>query len=376
MKDLFNARYVLQRNRYAWIDYAKGVCIILVCYRHSFEGLINAGFPTNDYPLLSLVNSSLVTFRMALFFIISGCFIGPTLAKKGFNNYAIDRFKVIIYPLLIWGSIQITLQLIFGNYTNVKRTGFDYLNLLIMPRKIEQFWYLNTLFMVGVLYAFLKSVLRFKSWQLMASAVLLYGIGAIYYSTNFNMRYELLSYSFIPDLLHYYIFFFIGDMISSFLLNKENTEKIVALKLLIPVFIIFLITHYFYTVVNEEQHRSYYVEFYMPLSYLIIALSGCALTIQLSFLLQKYNRLKFLRVIGYHSLYIYLMHVIFTGSIRVVIAKIFHIYNIPLLLLVSVVSGILFPVIIYNFLVRNGMWWLYSLKKPNDEINHSKMILI
>lgn len=82
MKDIFNYRYVLERTRLSWIDYARGICIILVCYRHSFEGLINAHFPTGNYPLLELSNSSLVTFRMALFFIISGSFISKTLIKK------------------------------------------------------------------------------------------------------------------------------------------------------------------------------------------------------------------------------------------------------------------------------------------------------
>jgi fucose 4-O-acetylase-like acetyltransferase len=370
MKDLFNYRYVLMRNRFAWIDYARGICIILVCYRHSFEGLINAGFPTNNYPLLELINSSLVTFRMALFFIISGSFISGTLAKKTYGTYVSDRFKVILYPMLIWGAIQITLQLAFSNFTNARREPIDYLYLIVMPRKIEQFWYLNTLFMVGIVYAFLKSILRFNLWQMMLSAIILYSLGALYYSTNTNLRSELLAYSFIPDLLHYYIFFFIGDAISFFLYDQKNIKHLGSWKFFIPVFIIFIIAHYYYTIVNAQHHQGYYVEFYKPVSFLLIALSGCALTIQISFILQESGKLKFLRVIGYHSLYIYLIHVMITGSLRSIMSKLFHITNIPLLLFVSVVSGIIFPVIIYNFLVRNRMWGLFSLKKPKDEIEY------
>lgn len=367
MRNLFNSQYVLKRDRYAWIDYAKGICIILVCYRHSFEGLINANFPTKNYPFLELINSSLVTFRMALFFIISGIFISNTLSKKSYGVYFIDRFKVIIYPLLVWGSIQITLQLVFKNYTNAQRSPADYLNLLLMPRKIEQFWYLNTLFMVGILYAFLKSVLRFKKWQLMITALLLYGLGFIYYYTNANIRYETLAYSFIPDLLHYFIFFFIGDAIAPYILNKNNERYLGSLKILIPVAIVFLLAHYYYTITNEHFQKGYYVEFYMPLSFLFIALTGCAFTIQISFILQKFKMLEFLRVIGFHSLYIYLMHVIFTGSIRVLVTKLLHITNIPLLLLASVIIGVILPMIIYNILVRNGMWWMFSLQKPTGK---------
>ena len=370
MKDLFNYRYVLQRNRFPWIDYARGICIILVCYRHSFEGLINAGFPTNKYPLLELVNSSLVTFRMALFFILSGSFISGTLAKKKYGTYVADRFKVILYPMLIWGAIQITLQLVFSNFTNARREPIDYFYLLVMPRKIEQFWYLNTLFMVGIVYAFLKTVLQFNLWQLMVSAILLYSLGGLYYSTNMNMRSEILAYSFIPDLLHYYIFFFIGDAISSFLYDQKNIRSLGSVKFFIPVFLLFVITHTYYTIVNAQHQQGYYVEFYQPVAFLLIALSGCALTIQLSFILQQSGKMKFLRVIGYHSLYIYLIHVMITGSLRAIMSKVFHITNIPLLLFVSVVSGIVFPIIIYNVLVRNRMWGLFSLTKPTQEIEY------
>jgi fucose 4-O-acetylase-like acetyltransferase len=370
MRDLFNYGYVMKRDRFAWIDYVRGICIILVCYRHSFEGLTNAHFPTSEHPLLELINSSLVTFRMALFFIISGSFISQTLLKKSYGAYVTDRLKLILYPMLVWGAIQITLQLVFKDFTNAKREPVDYLNLLVMPRKIEQFWYLNTLFMVGILYAFLKSVLRFKLWQLMVSAILLYALGGYYYSINANMRYETLAYSFIPDLLHYYIFFFIGDAISSFLFNKNNTPYLGSFKLLVPGFLLFLITHYFYTILNAQHHQGYYVEFYMPVFFLLVALSGGAFTIQISFILQRWKTMQFLRVIGYHSLYIYLVHVMITAAVRVIVSKLFHVTNIPFLLLVSIVSGIIIPILIYNILTRNGMWWMFSLKKPTDEIQY------
>ncbi|MEO6915512.1 MAG: acyltransferase [Chitinophagaceae bacterium] len=370
MRDLFNYRFVLERNRSAWIDYARGMCIILVCYRHSFEGLINANFPTDNYPVLSLLNSVLVTFRMALFFIISGSFLSKTLSKKSYSSYIVDRFKVILYPLLIWGAIQITLQLVFKNFTNAKREWVDYLYLIIMPRKIEQFWFLNTLFMVGIVYAFLKSVLRFKIWQLMLTALFFYALGGLFYSSNANMKYEILAYSFIPDLLHYFIFFFLGDALATVLHSEKNRKYFTSPRILTVIFIFFLIAHAYYTVVNAHYNKGYFVEFYMPASFLFIAISGCALIVQLSFILEKYKVLQFLRVLGYHSLYIYLMHVIITGSTRVFVSHFFHIQNVPLLLALSILNGVLIPVIAYNFLTRKGFWWLFSMKKPTEEINY------
>lgn len=375
LNKLFNYKFILSKDRHAWVDYARGICIILVCYRHSFEGLINADFPTDQYPVLTVLNSALVTFRMALFFFISGVFISSTLARKGYPHYLSDRIKVILYPLLLWGAIQITLQLVFNNYTNSKREAIDYLYLLIMPRKVDQFWYLNTLFVTGVLYAYLKVVLRWKLSHLMLSAIVLYGLGALFYQTHANMRYQTFAYSIVPDILHYYIFLFLGDAASEMILNKKNESYFSSVKLLIPALLFFLAAHYYYTVVNNHYNKGYYVEFYMPASFLLIALSGCLVTIQISFLLQKYGALKFLRVIGYHSLYIYLMHVMVTSFTRVFFSKILHFTNIPLMLFVSVLLGVSLPIMAYNILISNGMWWMFSLKKPREEKTYSKLIV-
>src|SRR4051794_28663365 len=110
MRDLFNARFVLERNRYPWIDYARGLSIILVVYRHCFEGFTSSGLNTGEYTFLTLMNVSLFSFRMPLFFMVSGVFVSQTLMRKTYEKYVTDRFKMILYPLFIWGTLQITLQ--------------------------------------------------------------------------------------------------------------------------------------------------------------------------------------------------------------------------------------------------------------------------
>jgi uncharacterized membrane protein YcfT len=383
MKDLFSTRFVLQRNRFAWIDYARGACIILVVFRHCFEGLTSANLDTEKYTLLKLMNISLFSFRMPLFFLLSGIFVAQTLIKKSYKKYVVDRFKVILYPLLIWGVIQITLQLIFLDYVNADRKPIDYLNLIIRPRKIEQFWYLNTLFMVGIIYAFFKAVLHFKIWHLMITGIVFYSAGAIFYVIHSqhsnNIYIENIAYSFLPDFLHFYIYFFIGDLVSSFVLRKENQSYFASVKMLMPILVVFLISHYYFTKENlahEEQYRlGTFVEHFQPLQFLVISLSGCALMIQLSFILQRFAIMKFLRVIGYHSLYIYVSHLIVVSGMRTLMVRIFGVDHVPTLILINVSVGIVIPIIVYNILVRLGCWWLYSLKKPEDEItyHHSKL---
>ena len=41
----------MKTSRLNWIDYARGIAIILICYRHVFEGSKEAGIPVmkNDF---------------------------------------------------------------------------------------------------------------------------------------------------------------------------------------------------------------------------------------------------------------------------------------------------------------------------------------
>jgi hypothetical protein len=305
---------------------------------------------------------------MPLFFIVSGLFVAASLNKKGLSNYISDRFKVIFYPLLVWGTIQITLQLQFAPYVNAHREVIDYLNLIIYPRKIEQFWYLNALFVVGVIYAFIKVKLKLTNLQHLAVALVFYGIGGYLHAIRTG------AYIF-TDVFHYYLFFAIGDNISQFVLNKNNAKYFTQLRYVFPVFVLFIITHYFFTKINLHHNQDYYIEHYMPMFFLVVALTGCSFIVQISFLLEKAGILKFLRVVGYHSLFIYVMHLIVLAGTRAFLTHVLDVTSVPLLLSVGIVMGITVPIIVYNILSKAGAWWLFSLKKPLDELNFSNETL-
>ena len=48
--------------------------------------------------------------------------------------------------------------------------------------------------------------------------------------------------------------------------------------------------------------------------------------------------------------------------------------DIPLIMLIAISVGALVPIVVYNFCVRMGAWWLFSLKKPEAEIQFYKAI--
>ena len=123
-----------------------------MCIRDRFEGSKEAGIPVQQYDLLEYANIFFYSFRMPLFFIISGIFITRSLQKRGIGKYVETRARAILYPYFVWGTIQLTLQIIFTRYTNGHPTIDSYLHLFYLPREIAQFWYLYALFNVSVLY--------------------------------------------------------------------------------------------------------------------------------------------------------------------------------------------------------------------------------
>jgi fucose 4-O-acetylase-like acetyltransferase len=354
---LFNSKFILARDRHAWVDYARGICIILVCYRHAYEGLTNAeALNAANYPLLKYLNVFFFSFRMPLFFIVSGIFVGLSLQKKGLLNFVGDRFRYIFYPCIIWGVIQITLQLVFTDYVNAEREPIDYLYLLIAPREIEQFWYLNALFTVSVLYAFMKIKAKLNAWQQLGLGLVLYSVAALCTINEKNI-------GFLGDMFFFYPFFAMGDCISHLVTNPKKHPFISSRRMFALMIPVFFASQYFFTSINLEHGNDYYVQHFMPALYALIALAGCIFVLNVSFLLQEWNIAKFLRVIGYHSLYIYVMHLMVIAAFRAFYLKVLHGENLPLFMTVAVASGIFIPIMFFNIAERTGLGWLFELRK-------------
>ncbi len=362
LKTLFYDIINNKRNRLAWIDYARGIAIVLVLYRHVFEGIKQSGIDIQHFLGLEHANIIFFSFRMPLFFIVSGVFMGGSLLKRGLNEFILNKWRIILYPYALWATIQVSLQLIFSQYVNGGREWTDYLYILYSPREIEQFWYLYALFNVTVLYAIVKVKLKLAPIQQL-------GLGLLtFYLSSWLVQHKISVY-FLYDVLHFYIFFALGDLLSGIMKNPSNARYFGSWKtffLLIPVF---AATQYYFLVTNiRHASATYsYVEDYQPFAYAFIALAGCAFMINISNILQRYNTAKWLRVLGYHSIYIYVMHVIIIASTRVFITHVFGITYIPLLLAIGITVGLTVSVLVYQVAMKLGFWWLFSLERPKPK---------
>ena len=367
--DPFNSRFILQEKRWLWIDYDKGISIILVGYAHCFFTLAGYGPNLDSYPIINNIDVFLYGFRMPLFFIISGLLVTRSLHKKGLKNYIGDRSNNILYPLFTWGCIEITLRIINAKFSHAAHpdpvSAFDYLNLIINPRVTGHFWYLNALFCIGVLYTFLKSKLKLTT-------VMQVALGLIFFCASGYIHMHNLEAGFVTDIFEYYFFFALGDLISKIMLNEVNIQRYTSWKVFLPLFTAFLAVQYVCMVINlKPTHEGIsFVEHKMPYLFLVQALIGCAVSVSFSFLLQKYKMLTFLRIVGFHSLYIYCMQIIVMTVARVIFFTMLKITYVPVLFPLVWACGVILPIFIYNFCLRYNFWWLYTFKKPQKQVEY------
>lgn len=367
--DPFNSRFILKEKRWLWIDYDKGISIILVGYGHALDSLDGHAPDLSAYPFFSYIGTFLYGFRMPLFFIVSGLLVGRSLNKKGLGNYVGDRTNNILFPLLIWGFIEITLQIIaarFTNFTNNSEiTSAKYLALITDPRQNGHFWYLNALFCIGVLYAFLKSKLKLTPIVQVILGLALFCVAAYININDLNA-------GFLTDVFGYYFFFALGDLISNVMLDEKNIKRFSTWKIFVPLLVLFVTTQYFSTQINSRpsQWGNDYVEHKLPFFYLYEALVGCAVSISFSFLLQKYQLFTWLRIVGYHSLFVYCMQIIVMTVARIFFQSFLHINYTPALIILTWSSGIVLPIFFYNFCLKYNLWWLYTFRKPEKQVDY------
>ncbi|MBX2966267.1 MAG: acyltransferase [Cyclobacteriaceae bacterium] len=331
-----------KNHRRGWIDYARGFVIIYVVYRHALTGLLGAGVDIKN--AIYLVQES----SMPVFFIVSGVFISSSALKRGFGTFVRFKIESLMYPYFVWATIHLTIQILFSQYSNFSKDISYYIYLFTYPRAIDQFWYLYALFAVMVVFASLNfKLVKFNVWL-----NVLIALG--FYFASYYIKTDLFS---LHDIMFYYIFLVFGFLMAGNLLPVESSFfRGRWLLYTLPVFIaIQILWRMWYPDINKLDDLDY-IGFILFVPTTII---GALLIFFISYKLDEWGLIKILRFIGSHSLYIYIMHLIFTSAIRIVMLKIYPEAPPILMLIVIMVGGVFIPIVCYRILIKLGLNGLF-----------------
>ena len=132
-------------GRVDWVDYAKGICIVMVVMMHSVLGVELAAGQTG---FMHLLVAFAKPFRMPDFFLISGLFLSVVI-DRDWRTYLDRKVVHFAYFYVLWVTIQFGFKApAFAAETSWAHVGFLYLESFIEPFGTLWFIYLLPVFFV------------------------------------------------------------------------------------------------------------------------------------------------------------------------------------------------------------------------------------
>src|SRR6266699_401292 len=135
-------------GRVDWVDYAKGICIVMVVMMHSVLGVEKAA----DQPgFMHLVVMFAKPFRMPDFFLISGLFLSVVI-DRDWRTYLDRKVMHFAYFYALW----VTIQFGFKAPSLAAEAGWSHVGLLYLESFIEPFGTLWFIYLLPIFFAVTK----------------------------------------------------------------------------------------------------------------------------------------------------------------------------------------------------------------------------
>src|SRR5215472_5720642 len=133
--------------RVDWVDYAKGICIVMVVMMHSVLGVEQAA---GQQGFMHAFVAFAKPFRMPDFFLISGLFLSLVI-ERDWRTYLDRKVVHFAYFYVLWVTIQFGFKApAFAAQTSWTHAGLLYLESFIEPFGTLWFIYLLPVFFVAI----------------------------------------------------------------------------------------------------------------------------------------------------------------------------------------------------------------------------------
>src|ERR1700732_3572786 len=151
--------------RVAWVDYAKGFCIIMVVMMHSTLGVeAEAGREGFMHALVAFAKP----FRMPDFFLISGLFMSRVI-DRDWRRFLDTKVLHFAYFYVLWVTIQFAVKAPYFAHTN----GWDYVGTQYLLAFIEPFGTLWFIYLLPIFFVVTKATRAIQPGLVFLAAALL-----------------------------------------------------------------------------------------------------------------------------------------------------------------------------------------------------------
>ncbi len=299
-------------GRIDWVDYAKGICIILVVMMHSVLGVENAAGQTG---FMHYVVEFARPFRMPDFFLISGLFLAVVI-DRDWRTYLDRKVVHFAYFYVLW----LTIQFAFKSPSYAADAGWAHVAYMYALSFIDPF---------GTLW----------SIYLLPSAAAL------------EMAHIFTEWTVIDEFAARFVYFYSGYLFASkiFALSERAAEhpKLALTGLAL------------WAVINAALVATGLATW--PVISLVLGFAGAGAIIVTATLLAKMRWLDGLRFCGEHSIVIYLAFFLPMVVTRIVLLRYAAPYlDIGTIALMVNIAGVLGALLIWRIAIKTGATFLFE----------------
>jgi len=329
-------------ERVDWVDYAKGICIVMVVMMHSVLGVEAAAGQTG---FMHAVVAFAKPFRMPDFFLISGLFL-PLVIGRDWRTYLDRKVVHFAYFYVLWVTIQFGFKApAFAAETSWQHAGAMYLESFIEPFGTLWFIYLLPIFFVVI-----KLTRGLPAPLILALAAIL------------EASHIVTGWTVIDEFCNRFVYVYSGYLFADYvfaLSNGARAQPWLAIAGLIA-----------WALVNATLVTLGVSEW--PVISLALGLAGACAIITIGTLLARANLLSALRFCGKHSIVIYLAFFLPMAATRTLLLKTGIIADIGTVSLLVTIVGVLGALVIWraalalhaDFLFeRPAAFWIAPKKK-------------
>src|SRR5690348_3194412 len=152
-------------TRIDWVDYAKGICIVMVVMMHSVLGVEKAAGDTGFMHAFVMFAQP---FRMPDFFLISGLFLAVVI-DRDWRTYLDRKVAHFAYFYLLW----MTIQFVFKAPALAHEHGAAEVARLYFVSLIDPFGTLWFIYLLPIFFVVIKLTKRVPAWVIWPLAALL-----------------------------------------------------------------------------------------------------------------------------------------------------------------------------------------------------------
>ncbi|HET7889818.1 MAG TPA: acyltransferase family protein [Bradyrhizobium sp.] len=317
-------------GRVDWVDYAKGICIVMVVMMHSVLGVeLAAGAPGFMHPLVAFAKP----FRMPDFFLISGLFL-PLVIDRDWRTYLDRKVVHFAYFYVLWVTIQFGFKApAFAAESSWAHAGYLYLESFIEP--FGTLWFI---YLLPVFFLVTKATRRLPP-------LLIWGLAAVLEMMHISTGWTAID-EFAARFVYFYSGYLLADHVFA-LSNRARANPGLALAALA-----------LWALVNESLVRLGVSEW--PLISLVLGLAGACAIVTIGTLMAQMQWLKSLRFCGEHSIVIYLAFFLPMAATRTVLLRTGLIPDVGAISLIVTLCGLFGALAIWQIAIKIGANFLFE----------------